>query len=284
MSNTTDWPPLPPTLARFRTYGNQYAEGKDKAAVYDALRGRLLFKPGSTFNDPFEGKPHRVPAFDEPAKQRAVLEEYLLMIARDSGMDSPNKWVETQFRGKTPAELTAAMIEAAGKADNDQIHLLCLMHPNAISTSLPWSHYADAHCGVCIEFDTSIPPVGFALPITYTTEYPTLKVPRIVEPTNAGMQKAFLTKAIDWHYEQEHRVLRLLIPDAGISAHLMVEWDGQVALARADIAKTLTLGVKMPQPLRKELVEWTRTHAPHVQVFQAALHPSRYEVTRTRIS
>jgi hypothetical protein len=275
--------PLPPTLARFRTYGNNYAAGKDKAAVYDALRGRLLFKAGSTFNDPFEGKPHHIPAHGDPQKLRYIVEKYLRFIARDNGIPSPNRWAEERMRGKTPQQLTEMMIERSAGMNHDDVHLLCLAHPSTIPAPLPWSHYADSHGGVCIEFDTAIAPVAFAEPINYSTDYPTLLVPRIAGNEMDELQKTFLTKAKAWEYEQEYRVIRPTTADAGISSHLFSMWDGHVAVTRPEIAKSLTLGVKMLPELRAELIEWTRANAPHVQLFQAALHPSKYEVTRSPI-
>jgi hypothetical protein len=284
MGTATEQPPLPslpPTLARFRTYGNQYANGNDKPAVYDALRGRLPFKSGSTFNDPFEGKPHYVPAHADPQKQRYYVEKYFRTIARENGL--PKGWADAQMRGKTLQQLTGQMIEIHKKSDRDAVLLLCLMHPDAIVTPLPWSHYADSHRGVCIEFDTAMSPVGFALPINYTTDYPTLPVPRIAGNTQDELNKGFLTKAKPWEYEQEHRVIHARFLEAGISAHMYVNWEDNVAVADPKIAKTLTLGAKMPPELRVELIGWTRANTPHVQIFQADLHPSKYEVTRSPV-
>src|SRR5688572_16936297 len=96
---------LPPTLCRFRTYGAAGVSGKDKQAVYDLLRGRILFKEGSTFNDPFEGKPHHVAAYKDSGKQRYAMEKYLASIARERGMSSVRKKVAEHLARRSMPEL-----------------------------------------------------------------------------------------------------------------------------------------------------------------------------------
>ena len=75
-----------------------------------------------------------------------------------------------------------------------------------------WSHYADQHRGICIEFDRARDNTGLtlmALPVTYSDQFP------IVEYfSNAksklradDMMRALTQKAKCWEYEREHRIL-----------------------------------------------------------------------------
>jgi hypothetical protein len=70
---------------------------------------------------------------------------------------------------------------------------------------LAWSHYADSHRGVCLQFEVarSLAIFGQALPVNYSEEYPTLnwvnQSEKIVE--------VLLTKYIGWKYEEESRII-----------------------------------------------------------------------------
>jgi len=58
--------------------------------------------------------------------------------------------------------------------------LYCLT-PDPCST-LMWSHYADNHRGICLEFDTTNPLFSDALEVAYRSEYPRW-VPHEMEQT-----------------------------------------------------------------------------------------------------
>jgi hypothetical protein len=70
---------------------------------------------------------------------------------------------------------------------------------------LMWAHYADAHKGVCLEFDTSDWLFQVAAKVNYSTAYPT------VDTANQSPQglasTIFLTKSVEWEYEQEWRII-----------------------------------------------------------------------------
>src|ERR1017187_4839121 len=72
-----------------------------------------------------------------------------------------------------------------------------------------WSHYADHHRGICLEFgtDTSplkpINPLVGARKVDYLPDYPKW-VPHTIGDLDVHV---LLTKSIDWKYEQEYRVL-----------------------------------------------------------------------------
>jgi hypothetical protein len=71
---------------------------------------------------------------------------------------------------------------------------------------LMWSHYADAHRGVCLIFSTAKDLDSFitALPITYTEAYPVIEYHEGIG--GDLVEKAFLTKAMPWKYEHERRI------------------------------------------------------------------------------
>jgi hypothetical protein len=64
-----------------------------------------------------------------------------------------------------------------------------------------WSHYAEAHTGICLEFDTNHPLFGKAtIKVIYLSTYPALDL------VDEGVEALF-TKSADWSYEAEWRLI-----------------------------------------------------------------------------
>jgi len=70
-----------------------------------------------------------------------------------------------------------------------------------------WSHYADYHKGMCIEFYIDKFPSEFR-DVIYEQNIPRLNVPKsIVEKNDDFINTAILTKYNKWEYEDECRLL-----------------------------------------------------------------------------
>lgn len=206
---------------------------------------------------------------------------YLAAIAPIEGSPTERRhWAENAIRGKSMREI----VDNASKQDNNgHCFVLCLMAPETVSEPVPWSHYADSHRGVCVHLDTRFFPIKFAFQVKYGDEYPTLVVPRTERPPDEAFN-AYLRKARLWSYEREYRVIQFDLPDAGMSKHLGVEWAGKIALADPKCVVAVTLGARMPDHVRSRLKECVKAHCPAVEVWQADLHRSRYEVVRERVA
>jgi hypothetical protein len=71
---------------------------------------------------------------------------------------------------------------------------------------LMWSHYADNHKGICLEFDRSLDfkTLILAQPVGYSRDYPIIKWP--FEFKN-GANLILLRKNEEWKYEKEERII-----------------------------------------------------------------------------
>lgn len=93
---------------------------------------------------------------------------------------------------------------------NQNIGVYCLSEdPMNI---LMWSHYADSHKGICLEFD--IKRGGFfynnLLPVQYRKRYPKFELSDYQDEENMMFtmhQQAICTKSVLWKYEKERRVI-----------------------------------------------------------------------------
>jgi len=97
---------------------------------------------------------------------------------------------------------------------------------------LMWSHYADRHRGIALEFETEERPIrgwkNFAyLPVSYVTE-------RHIDVIEKGFHGAFLatltTKGVTWAYEKEHRLITLR--GAGVQPARLAAFTGVVLGSR----------------------------------------------------
>ena len=281
--------PLPPHLYRFRTYGATRALGNDKQEVFELLAGRIRFSRLIDFNDPFEGRPHAVPAFTDPGKQRRAVLKYSFDFYKQQGIPpgKARKQAAAIVRGKSQSELVDLMGEKIIEMCRmDGVYLCCLSDQGALSNPLPWSHYSDSHRGVALHFSTAHAPFSFALSVDYSEVYPEVIVPRNHQDPWEHVQRMFFTKCILWRYEHEFRLMRVIWdmpernPDA---ARLLVQWDGAVAIAHRNSVVGVTIGARMPETQRVELLARIEAEFPHLEIWQASLHPTKYEIVSERI-
>lgn len=82
------------------------------------------------------------------------------------------------------------------------------------SEILLWSHYADCHAGICLEYDLSICSAelqSLFYKVNYTTKYPEINFSEFLESgmenTCTYLEKALCTKYRVWEYEKEWRLI-----------------------------------------------------------------------------
>jgi hypothetical protein len=257
-------PALPTRLYRFRD--------TDKYTKPIFTDRTLFFARPTEFNDPFDCGFH-IPCQGERSQQ--VIASQAIKQVRKL---HPEFTIEQAFDA---ANQVAAMIvrrhrsEASGQFGkiltrdfNDRAGILCL---SATATNvLLWSHYANGHTGICLEFRTDVKGSIFtrAQPVTYSRKYPRLDLHTlVVDELFRNATSWMLTKSRDWAYEQEWRVLDFK--------------KGRGP--RPFPAKCLTaviLGCRISDKDRKKVMGWVRRFPARVQVKQAkpADHHFRVEI------
>lgn len=113
------------------------------------------------------------------------------------------------------------VIDESLKISKDNLLVTCFSKTN--KSILMWSHYADSHTGVCIEYER--PDSQDFLDITYSKKRPTLKLYDLISHVfaeiilnNKDTQlsdtelakeviKPFLVKSTEWKYEEEVRCI-----------------------------------------------------------------------------
>jgi hypothetical protein len=74
---------------------------------------------------------------------------------------------------------------------------------------LMWSHYANKHQGICLEFDVGKSVIGNAYQVKYGDALPTIDVLSVAceEATGEEAFQILVSKSQDWWYENEYRIL-----------------------------------------------------------------------------
>lgn len=165
---------------------------------------RLWFSPPSSFNDPFDCNLSEVRDHTDEDAANFLSQILEGKPDRDRLMVKPAPTAEI-VRIMTAAK--AAAIERTG----------VLSLSRNFDNILMWSHYADEHKGLVIEFDLAADPDFFVAPINvdYCEAY---------TPTNylrnerESVDRIIRTKSEGWKYEQEVRVMK-----HGVTGHVNIK-------------------------------------------------------------
>jgi len=190
---------LPSKLYKYRSMKTW----RDRRKVKDILlRNRLYFATRLGFNDPFDCRIS--PSWDDSTTEewrQTLLETHKIMPVPEEWKENVEGYVEESLKGGVNVEECKAAYERC--LDNFRVLCLC-QQPDGI---LMWSHYANNHEGVCLEFEVRKGSFFMdAKPVQYPKDYPQFKATIGIEKLANGIVG---TKAKLWEYEAEWRVGKL---------------------------------------------------------------------------
>lgn len=182
-----------------------FSEGSLKTLT----EGTMKFTCPLEFNDPFDCMPH----YDETSIQQiARTRPDLIKAFGDRRGLSPAKRI--QEKGKFIASLRNRINDGSFARGLLSGVTVVSLSKNALNIPM-WSHYADFHRGLVLEFRTPIRGTRkeFALardrlvplPVGYSRDRPHVRLG--TEYPRDLLNKVVLTKSLDWRYEEEERVV-----------------------------------------------------------------------------
>jgi hypothetical protein len=133
---------------------------------------------------------------------------------------------------------------------------------------LMWSHYSDCHRGICLEFKVIDGKLfGCDLSkVSYQEQYPDLS---IYDDLDLEWTKRYLTtKACDWSYEEEWRIL---YRETGCKVFPAKELTSVI------------LGARIPKRDQKLVLEWLSNSICEVQLYQAHECDDRFGLNITPV-
>jgi hypothetical protein len=221
----------------------------------------LFFSSPDGFNDPFDCG-FCIPLYGDYA-ERVIAAQAFDSARRERPGWSIEKADEEAQKAASKImknhrhEASRQLERSLSRDSNDKAGILCLTE--GCTDILLWSHYADRHKGVCLEFRTDVKDSIFARahPVKYSGQYPRLNLQDLVE--NKAYRDAaewMLTKSSVWSYEQEWRIL---------------DFEKGPGAKKFDPAclSAVILGCRIPDKERKRVFGWIKNHPTPVKVLQA---------------
>lgn len=222
------------------------------------------FAAPSSFNDPFDC----APSFSFEGTDEQVAADYLRISRKfnrhwsdeELRRDAQDLLADPERDPRTPT--VRARIQAAHALRiRNEVGVFCVTpHPNNV---LMWSHYADSHRGVCLEFDGAGKFMAHAHRVLYLPRREPINPYR--DSFEVMMEKALLTKDSRWAYEDEWRLIDHKLGPG----------------ARAFRPRNLT-GIIVGHAARPETLDlmrgWIRARSEPLHLYQACTSDDTYEV------
>ncbi|MEA3226776.1 MAG: DUF2971 domain-containing protein [Planctomycetota bacterium] len=237
------------------------------------LKNELYFPHPKQINDPFDCK---IP----PSFKNVTKESLIACIEK----------VESKNYGINAAQIEAArnnvnchdietLIEAMRKQDEkghrENAGVLSLSEK--WSNILMWSHYADSHRGICIGFDftkllfvfNGTPFPALAVKYPELNDYPLWEY--LDDDHGAIFNKQYLTKALDWEYEREWRVV---LPEKGRTSQ---EFEPAAIVS-------VHLGCQISERHKENVVNWCLQREQKPRIYETAKDESSYSLQEKEIT
>lgn len=162
---------------------------------------RLYCAAPNSFNDPFEFRVQI--SFKAPTKVKIkaaidrIRKELLTISLSEARKLASARYMELERYG--PRNMETLVFGEMG----------VVSLAGTLNSLLMWSHYAGGHTGLCIEFcaskESHIDFYANAQPVKYQKDFPIIFF--YVDEPLIKVQKYLLTKADDWSYERECRII-----------------------------------------------------------------------------
>lgn len=183
----------------------------DAGSLCVLTEGTIKFSDPFRFNDPFDCQPCVLPATIAGYKAKRPNIEVELGHA---GLSPSKRYLANQ---RVNNRLEAYMRDGALLKDmlgNLNVGICCLSSDPL--NILMWSHYAEFHSGFVVEFKVPLyngssfleERMVCPLPVRYTDDRPVLDVCAVETGPATLLDTVILSKARQWEYEKEHRVIR----------------------------------------------------------------------------
>ncbi|MGE0133390.1 MAG: DUF2971 domain-containing protein [Blastocatellales bacterium] len=260
-------------------------------------RTQLRFSPPHAFNDPFDLKPN-IQGFSPREYWNAEFRDALPEIVQEQYAELPEK-----IRALVSVEMVQALASAKALAMEQEgfelaqfiapylrsvmetkfeelVGIFCLTEkPDNL---LMWAHYADSHQGFVVEFEgadrffnqrrSKDDEFCHVRKVKYSDKRPTLSLSEIES------LDTFLTKSLDWEYEQEWRML-MPLPMANRVIKAM-PIDIHLFKFPRRMVKAVILGSRANESLKRRITDILKTSKEydHVHIRQAQIDREEFKV------
>lgn len=242
-----------PSLYKYRSFD-------DRGLIRIFTHQEIYFASPTQLNDPFDCIPI-LEASESKEDRIAFLNQ---VLGTRFPNISPEKHKELVLEGLNNGDVfKRENLEKVYFSILKDYGIYCLSEIN--NDILMWSHYANSHTGICIEFDASIEETLFwyAFKIRYKENIPIVD-PMIFDEDDIFL-KSLAIKSNHWQYEQERRVIKMK-DDGGFGIYYF----------KPSLLKAIILGARVSRE-NEELIRNLINHYPSpVQLFKACRNKQKY--------
>ncbi len=262
INNPLETPATPPgKLYWYRSLAGERKEWAREVIV----ESKIYMAAPEDYNDPFEFGCR----FDFKAPREHKIAFFKARAMEIEGLQEEDAERKAQMMATPPHSMSEreheAHMEGAITSDDFRRTTGVLSLTELDRHPLMWAHYADAHHGICLEFDTTVAegsnPLAAALQVNYQADFPVLRFfyDGDVELVNASA----LAKSDHWQYEKEWRVVvahgarRKMRPPPGVLTGI-------------------TLGARISSNDQAEVCSWVARLGHPLELRKAGLAKDRY--------
>jgi hypothetical protein len=228
------------------------------------------------FNDPWDCRPnYDYSILDDPA----IYDEHVAFFDRVDRNCGPFKTEQQRqqqlYRLRTDRRFLESLIRemvVIDKPIHEQFRILCLSAK--LDSVLMWSHYADKHRGLCLEFGTDNEEFSGAYKVEYCDKYPSYNL------TDQSLERNLLplvTKSSVWSYEEEYRVIAEE-HQVALSAESLHAQSSFLSIPSISL-KSIILGCEMEDASRNSVREIVKQSGRAVAIKQAERGVGHYSLT-----
>ncbi len=224
------------------------------------IEHKLFFASRTAFNDPFDCVVPNLSQTPSTILKRWA-EEFVERKSPNHSEYGKSEMIKYMSSVKTLDDIHQRI---QSKVDNAGIACFSTVRDDI----LMWSHYADKHAGLCLEFDGSSDRefFGEAQPIEYK-DYTILPLDK---DSSSQMKRAILTKSKHWSYEKEYRIIR-------------PENAGQNIGYPVELLTGIIFGCMTPPAVRASVKQWVQEGNCRVAFFEARLKVEEFGLDIVRI-
>lgn len=241
-------------------YRYRHLQGEHREWTRQILTDSILhFASPPSLDDPFDCRVHFRPSFsNEELKQQhaSLVKKYLPDLNRAQRRSKVKSDIGRLDRDNFVPQISKGLQDGV---DNCGILSLSATDRNI----LLWSHYAAGHTGLCLKFIATnyTEFFGTAQPVEYKDTYPEIDL--LDHSPDQQIQAFLLTKATDWKYEEEWRIID---HDGGSADKVFPE----------DLLVEVILGARMSQEDKDVVTRWLSKRKTPVKLSQASIIPGSF--------
>lgn len=250
---------------RYRSLAGGAAEFVERTICHD----ELYFPKPASFNDPFDCRP--IFSF-EATKEGNV--SCIGQLVKTEGFNLDKRQYQELEKMLSSAEQSSGssallhMIQmTCAKKLTQQTGILCLS--GVRDDILMWSHYADSHRGICLEFDSSFSFFTDAQEVTYWSDRP--KVNPFRQSHGEMLEASLLSKSEQWCYEREWRIVDYK------------EGSG-IRIFPAEALTGVILGAEISKDDTEKIIRWIQHRELPLKLYRAAISHTSFSLDITEIS